>query len=292
LSASLRIALGIAALGVECLVLLLVMHEPAAAAQLTLTWAGADGAIEYLVEREDLPLGLFVEIARIGATATSYTDTAVLSGVTYCYRLRAAGAAGYSEYSNVACGAAAGGGGSLFDDFSRPNAAALGNGWTAVAGTLMIQSGQARNAQVKTMHTAVQAGLSGAAQTVSASFMSVDNNLGPRFALLVRYQDPRNYYMCYRQIGGSSVLRISRVVGGVETVLRSYAVSNPIRGYLFTLGCQVQGTTLTLSLGAVKIAVLDTTFSSGSVGISVGYPVAGAGSVPSHVADNFRAVTQ
>src|SRR5580765_4199668 len=88
------------------------------AAQLTLTWVEAVGATQYLVERENISLGLFAEIARIGADATSYADTAVLHGITYCYRLRAAGAAGYSDYSNVACGAAAAGVGSFFDDFS------------------------------------------------------------------------------------------------------------------------------------------------------------------------------
>ena len=287
-----RHALGIAALGVECLVLLLVLHDPVAAAQLTLTWANALGATQYLVEREDILLGLFVEIARVGADATSYADTAVLPGVTYCYRLRAAGAAGYSDYSSVACGAAAASSGSFFDDFSRPDASVLGNGWTTITGTLMIRSGRARNAQIRMMHTAVQAGLSGAAQTVSASFISVDNNLGPRFALVVRYKDPRNYYICYRQTGGSSALRISRVVGGVETVLRSYALSNPVPGLPFTLGCQADGTTLTLTLGAVKLAVSDATFSSGTVGMSIGYPVEGTGASSSHVADNFKATVQ
>ena len=33
-----------------------------------------------------------------------------------------------------------------------------------------------------------------------------------------------NYYLCYRQIGGSSVLRIAKVVNGVETVLKSATV--------------------------------------------------------------------
>src|SRR5262245_23684712 len=136
----------------ECLALLLFLNDPVAAAQLTLSWADAAGATQYLVEREDISLGLFVEIARVGADATSYADTAVLLGVTYCYRLRAAGPSGYSDYSNVACGAAAASGGSFLDDFSRPDASELGNGWTTVAGTLMIRSGQARNAAVRTMH--------------------------------------------------------------------------------------------------------------------------------------------
>jgi hypothetical protein len=108
----------------------------------------------------------------------------------------------------------------------------------------------------------------------------------------VRYKDPRNYYMCYRQTGGSSVLRISRVVGGVERVLRSYALSNLAPGVLFTLGCRAEGTTVTLTLGAVKLAVSDATFSSGTLGVSVGYPVAGTGSASSHIADNFKATVQ
>lgn len=115
---------------------------------------------------------------------------------------------------------------------------------------------------------------------------------GTRFALLVRCKDPRNYYECYRQTGGSRVLRISRVVGGVETVLKSYALSNPAPGLLFTLGCQAQGTTSTLTLGAVKLAVSDATFSSGTVGMSVGYPVVGTGPASSHIADNFNATVQ
>jgi hypothetical protein len=221
LSASVRCALGIAALGVECLVLLLVLHDPVAAAQLTLTWADAVGATQYLVEREDISLGLFAEIARIGADATSYADTAVLPSITYCYRLRAASAAGYSDYSNVACGAAAAGVG-FFDDFSRPDASAgqwLDDGRRHADDP--IRPGAER--QVKMMHTAIRPACR--ARTVSASFISVDNNLGPRFALVVRYKDPGTT-TCYRQTGGSSALRISRVVGGVETVLRSYTLES------------------------------------------------------------------
>ena len=288
-----RYALGIAAFGVNCLLLLFAMHDPVCAAQLTLTWAGAAGATQYLVEREDISLGLFVEIARVGADVTSYTDTAVLSGVTYCYRLRAASAGAYSDYSNVACGAAAAGGGSFLDDFSRADAGALGNGWTTVAGTLTIRSGQAQNAQLRMMHTAVQAGLAGAMQNVSASFAPADNNSGPRFGVLVRYKDPRNYYACYRQTGGSSVLRIARIVNGTETVLKSAAIANPPVGQLFRLGCQVQGTTLTLVLnGITKLTAQDSTFSTGTLGMTLGYPPSTTGSASSHRADNFSAAVQ
>lgn len=234
---------------------------------------------------------MFAEIARVALTP-SYIDTAVLSGATYCYRVRAFNAVAFSDYSNVACSATAASGGTFSDDFNRPDATALGNGWTSVAGSLAIQAHQARSAKARTMNTAVQAGLSGASETVSASFASLDNNLGPRFSLLVRYQDPENYYACYRQTGGSSTIRIARVVQGVETVLKMAAVSNPPIGQLFSLGCQVQGTAITLTYGSTRLTAVDAVLATGSVGMSLGYPVTGTGSAASHIADNFKATVQ
>ena len=74
----------------------------------------------------------------------------------------------------------------------------------------MTRSHLATNEPVHRMHTAVRAGLVGATQTVTARFASTGSNLGPRFAVLLRYKDPTgNYYLCYRLAGGSSSLRIS-----------------------------------------------------------------------------------
>ena len=67
----------------------------------------------------------------------------------------------------------------------------------------------------------MQPDLVGATQLVTASFASTNNNSGPRFGVVVRYQNPQNYYICYRQVGGSSVLRIAKVQNGVETMLKS-----------------------------------------------------------------------
>jgi len=279
-------------LGVPCVALLLSLTSAAVASQLTLTWVGSDGATQYVVERE-ASVGAFVEIGRTGAAVASYVDSTVSGRTTYCYRVRAANAAGYSDYSNIACAATAGAPGSFADDFDRPDTSVLGNGWTTVSGTLMIQAGQARNGSVKMMHAAVQAGLVGATQNISVTFASVNNNLGPRFALLLRYEDPQNYYTCYRQTGGSSLLRISKVVNGVETVLKSAPISNPSKEQFFTLGCQAQGTGLTLTFnGTVKLMAVDSTFSIGNVGISMGYPMSGTALVGSHRADNFSATVQ
>jgi hypothetical protein len=192
-------------------------------------------------------------------------------------------------YNNVAT--PGGSGTSAFEDhFPRADSPALGNGWTPVSGTLMVKGYEARNASVKTMHTAVQAGLVGASQIVSARFASVDNNLGPRFGLWVRVKDSKNYYACSRQTGGSSLLVISKVVNGVEKVLKTAAVANPAPNVMFSLGCQAQGTTITLSFGGLsKISVSDSAFSTGSVGMTMGYRLSGGAGGPSHRADDFTA---
>lgn len=46
--------------------------------------------------------GAFAEIATVAANVTTYTDSAVTEGVTYCYRVAAQNAAGKSAYSNTA----------------------------------------------------------------------------------------------------------------------------------------------------------------------------------------------
>ena len=55
---------------------------------------------------------------------------------------------------------------------------------------------------------------------VAASFASTNNNSAPRFGVVVRYQNPQNYYLCYRQVGGSSVLRIGRGIAGPSPAAR------------------------------------------------------------------------
>ena len=131
------------------------------------------------------------------------------------------------------------GGGGFTDGFDRADdPAALGNGWSPVSGSFQIVSGEARNQASKVLHMAVRPELQGAAQTVSTTFASTSNNVAPRFGVVLRYLNAGNYYLCYRQIGGSSVLRIAKVVNGVETVLKSAAVANPAQGSRFTLSCQ------------------------------------------------------
>jgi hypothetical protein len=151
-------------------------------------------------------------------------------------------------------------------------------------------SGEARNNVVKTLHVAVRPELSGAAQSAQATFASVNNNVAPRFGVVLRYGAPNRYYLCYRQVGGSSLLRIAKIVNGVETVLKSASVPNPVVGTPFTLSCSVSGTALALALdGVPKVAATDAVFTTGSVGFEMGGATGGGAS---HRATTFSASVQ
>jgi RHS repeat-associated protein len=139
---------------------------------------------------------------------------------------------------------------------------------------------------------AAQPTLLGLTQTVSADFTSAGNNAAPTFGVVLRCQDcntagvpPSNYYRIYRATGGSSLLKISKVVGGVETVLKTTSIPNPAANVQFHLQGSASGTTLTVSVGAVQTSVTDGTFTSGAVGILIH---SGGGSTPVHQADNFQ----
>ena len=80
--------------------------EPAA--RLTLTWMdNAGGAANFIIERKTGAGagGTYASIARTSTGVTTYVDTTVTAGMTYCYRVKAFNASGESGYSNEACAA-------------------------------------------------------------------------------------------------------------------------------------------------------------------------------------------
>jgi hypothetical protein len=238
---------------------------------------------------------LSIAAGATASTALQVTSSASAAVGTYTVSPKSSNTAAPTNSASatamydVANGATAG---TFSDNFNRPDAPTLGNGWTPISGSLAIHGNRATNPPVRTVHAAVQAGLVGPTQNVAASFASGGNNSAPEFGLLTRYNDSNNYYTCYRHTGGTSVLRISKVVGGVETILRSVSVVNPATGVPFSLGCQVRGTMLTLTLnGSSKLTVSDSTFATGSVGMSMGYRGSG-NSASSNLADDFLATVQ
>jgi Concanavalin A-like lectin/glucanases superfamily/Chitobiase/beta-hexosaminidase C-terminal domain/Family of unknown function (DUF6298)/Putative collagen-binding domain of a collagenase len=73
-------------------------------AQLALTWQdNSTNESNFGVERKTGTSGTYAQIALVAANTTSYVDTSVTHGVTYCYRVDATNSAGASAYTNEIC---------------------------------------------------------------------------------------------------------------------------------------------------------------------------------------------
>jgi len=75
------------------------------AAQLQLSWfdnsTNEDG---FKIERATGTIGTFAQIGLTGANVTTYNDSNLNAGATYCYRVRSYNTGGDSPYSNAVCG--------------------------------------------------------------------------------------------------------------------------------------------------------------------------------------------
>jgi hypothetical protein len=75
------------------------------AAQLQLSWF--DNSINedgFKIERATGTTGTFAQIGLTGANVTTYNDSNLSAGTTYCYRVRSYNTGGDSPYSNAVCG--------------------------------------------------------------------------------------------------------------------------------------------------------------------------------------------
>jgi hypothetical protein len=234
---------------------------------------GATVSTSLRVTSPDVPAGSYP----IASTATKAATSTVSNAASVVYSV-APSTSGPGPASP----------GTFIDRFDRPDTPTLGNSWSQVTGGQSVQSEEARSPLTGALSLAVRPDLLGATQAVEMSFASTNNNTAPRFGVVLRYQDPKNYYLCYRQVGGSSVVRVAKIRNGVETVLKSIGVANPKLNTFSTLSCQASGTTVTLALdGVPKVSVSDGAFSSGYAGYAIS-----SGKGAAHRADNFSASVQ
>jgi outer membrane protein assembly factor BamB len=173
----------------------------------------------------------------------------------------------------------------------------------SIATSMSVNGTQLINDPIKTTHMATVSAYAGADQVVATDFTSTYNGTAPRFGILLRFIDPRNYYVAYRWVGGASVLRISKVVNGVETLLsQNVPVPNPDVNVPFRLRASVKttpdgsGAVLALRLCAsttsctsgttATVTVPSSPFSGGGVGLQLMWSTSTA---PSYIMDNFKA---
>jgi hypothetical protein len=238
---------------------------------------------------------LSISAGNTASTTIDVTSAAYAQAANYGFQSFSTNNAAQSYSSSTTASyvvMASGNTGETFSDgFDRADSPTLGITWTQVSGSLAVQSGEAVSGTTRALHMAVASALGGSTQNVSATFTSVDNTRFPRFGVVLRYVDAKNYYTCYRMASNSS-LRIAKVVNGSERVMKSVAIEKPVVNQPFSVSCQVQGTSFALSLdGEVRLTATDSAFAAGSVGFFMGY-APGNGLRPSHRAENFGADVQ
>lgn len=88
------------------LLILVLAASPAWGASNVLTWTdNSTNEANFHIERKAeacTGTGAFAEIATVGINVSTFNDTQVTEGVTYCYRVAASNPAGKSAYSNTA----------------------------------------------------------------------------------------------------------------------------------------------------------------------------------------------
>lgn len=173
-------------------------------------------------------------------------------------------------------------GGTVSDDFNRTDAGTLGPQWLQVSGNFVVRNNQAQNlSKGSTIAVATQG--NGASQ-VEADLISTDNNFGPQLGIVFGYKDALNYYVAYRQVGGTSGVGLSKITNGKTKSLGWRGLSNPGRNAPFHLTARVQNNTITLLLnGTTYLTVSDPTFSPGFPGILIN------ASYGAHTVKNFVA---
>jgi hypothetical protein len=169
------------------------------------------------------------------------------------------------------------GDGRLDDSFDRPSSSNLGTAWTEISGDWSI-SGDAVQGPAEGLLIAT--GLTGETQAVAADFLHSRNYSGT-LCVVLRYQDPDNYYSVCRSQGGVALLRILKRVNGLETLLATAAYPNPPANVAWRLEGRARGDTIEAFIsGAMRLATRDQTFASGGVGYR------SATTAPSYVMDN------
>ncbi|HEV8343697.1 MAG TPA: fibronectin type III domain-containing protein [Candidatus Binatia bacterium] len=223
------------------------------AASLRISWKDTStNETGFKIER--LSAGAFIQIGEVGPNVTSYTDSQVTVGTTYCYRVRAFNSAGSSNPSNQACANATETGGTV----------SLGETPTISSGTASQTAGsKAQTGNGSSTISASQVAGRWTDYRVSMKIRSTDDDsIGAMF----RYVDGRNYYR-FSWNTDAGFRRLEKIQNKVPTVLAQDTVPYVI-GRTYQLEIVAQGPVLTVLIDGVRVfSVTDSSFDGGSIAL-------------------------
>ncbi len=132
----------------------------------------------------------------------------------------------------------------FMESFNEADNFPLTSIWKILSGQAAIRSQQLK--MITKSSLVMAAGIVSKNALVTADFVSLNNNASPFFGLVMHYQPDGSYYRFSRQMGGTSQVRITKIVAGVEraTLVRSFP--NSTAGRPFKLGAQIINNSLVM----------------------------------------------
>jgi hypothetical protein len=217
------------------------------ASVLRLNWQDTSSSeLGFKIER--LKGSTYVEIASVAANVSSYTDSDLTAGSTYCYRVRAFRNSGVSAPSNAACTTAPVG------STSTP-----GSSPTSPNPTPTPTPGAPAGHH--------QAGNQWSDYFVSVKMRSADNDA---FGVMFRYQDAQNYYR-FSWFAQDKIRRLEKRVNGEFHVLAEDAMGYTA-GQTYAVQITARDAALTVAVdGRTIFSVADTSLSQGTIGLYTYY---------------------
>ena len=219
----------------------------AEAASLRLTWtdnsSNEDG---FKIER--MTDGSYVDVGTVGANLASYTDSGLLAGAIYCYRVRAFNSTAISDPSNQACATAE----------SVTTGITLGDPGSGSGSTTTSQDGGQQNPILvsQTPNNWVD-------YRVTLKIKSTDDD---SIGVMFRYVDNRNYYR-FSWDRERTFRQLIKRENGIFTVLAQDAVPY-ISGQTYQLEILAQGTLLEVRIDGTPIfSATDSTFNKGTIAL-------------------------
>jgi hypothetical protein len=222
---------------------------PALAASIALNWSDTS-TTETGFRIERMPAGgSYSLLATVGSNVKAYSDTSVVAGSSYCYRVRAFNSAGVSGQSNQVCASVASSGAS-----------------TVTVPSGGSTSGSTTSSGIGTPSSPALTFPNGPNWTDYQVTMKMKSEDNGTIGVMFRYFDNDNYYRLTWN-SASSVRRLEKKQGGKFQVLSADAIPY-VRNQVYLVEILAKGATLQVHIdGNTVFSDTDTSIKSGTIGL-------------------------